>query len=368
VNGKSRRLLVRAGDDQYPVIFSDYRRQLASILKGVNQAALVSNGNVFALHGEYFLDNFIPRGVKVTPIMIGDGEGHKSRATVRRLYDHFLDIGLDRSHFVIAFGGGVVGDVAGFAASTYMRGTPFINIPTTLLAMVDASVGGKTGINHPRGKNLIGTFYQPRAVMINPEWLNTIGRREKVEGLAEIIKVGFLSSESLLKRAAEVDLDLLSDKRTIGHLVRLAIQFKADIVERDPYDRGPRMILNFGHTFAHAIEKVEGYRRYRHGSAVLAGMAGALHLSHAIKYLSADDLKKGLSHLRSFVRSLPLLKKAEEDYILPMAVDKKRKSGGNRFVVLKSIGRPGIVIVRSEKKIIESIGFMKEFVNSRGYF
>jgi 3-dehydroquinate synthase len=360
-------LIVSAGNDKYPVIFSDHRRRLASILDNSAKMVVISNATVFALHGRRLLENILPRPGRVESVMIGDGERYKTQKTANLLYDHLFDIGLGREDAIVAFGGGVVGDVAGYVAGTFKRGVKLIQIPTTLLSMVDASVGGKTAVNHRLGKNLIGTFYQPLAVAVESQWLVTLGRREMIEGIAEILKAGFLSSKKLLQEAVAISPGQVGNNQIdLLPVIRKAIKFKAGVVSRDVYDRGGRAILNFGHTFGHAIEKAEGYRRYRHGEAVLAGMIGGLYLSHATGQVSKTVMQELLQYLKPFIKRLRPLKKVTNDYVSPIDVDKKNRSGRRVFVLLAGIGRPVVRVVGSQKKVIESIEFMKAYVNSRG--
>lgn len=360
-------ITIRAGCEIYPAVFSDFRRHMANCLDVAGKVVLLSNATVFALHGKAFEKNILSSRRAVIPLMIGDGERYKTQRTVNLIYDHLFDIGLDRRDAIIAFGGGVVGDTAGYVAATFKRGVNLIQVPTTLLAMVDSSIGGKTAINHRMGKNLIGSFYQPKAVIVNPDWLATLGQREMVEGLAEIIKVGFLSSEKLLKSSVTAALRYTPDsKGKLISIIRAAIKFKAGIVARDVFDHGARAVLNFGHTFGHAIEKAEGYRRYRHGEAVMAGMAGALFLSHLTGGLSKTKLRECLRYLEPFLSHLRPLKKDSLDYVSPMSVDKKNIKGRRVFVLLDKIGSPSVRVVGSNSKIIESVELMKSFINSRG--
>jgi 3-dehydroquinate synthase len=349
------------------VVFSGFRGALNQQLSKTARVVIISNGTVFALHGQSLLKEILPANLQVESLMIGDGEKYKSKNTVNSLYDHLFDLGIDRSDTIIAFGGGVVGDTAGYVAATYKRGVNLVQVPTTLLSMVDSSVGGKTGINHRLGKNLIGAFYHPGGVLIHPAWLTTLGRREMIEGLAEIIKAGFLSSAAMLRTASGLDPEYSQvNSQDYLRLIRSAITFKAGVVAGDPYDKGRRAILNFGHTFGHAIEKAEGYRRYHHGEAVLAGMVGALHLSQKQGGLSKALLGEYLEYLIPLISHLKPLKKEVGDYISPMAVDKKNKGGKRIFVLLKRIGRPEVRAVGSMASIKESVEFMIDFVNNRG--
>jgi len=356
-------IVVNAGSGSYPVIFGDYRRRLRSILNDSPTVVVVSNATVYALYGETFVDRVLPRGHRIVPLMMGDGERHKNQKTVNRIYEHLFDIGVGRRDTIVALGGGVVGDTAGFAAATFKRGVRLVQVPTTLLAMVDASVGGKVGVNHVRGKNQIGAFYQPEAVVVDPRYLATIGFRGILEGLAEILKVGFLSSLRMIVRTSVAEPEYSSGNAdTFEKLIRSAVAFKARIVARDERDRNIRAILNFGHTFGHAIEAAEGYRRYRHGEAVLAGMIGALHLSHTVGCLGAKSLSRYIAYVEPYARYLRPLKKDITDYLSPIAVDKKNRDRTPVFVLLERIGRPVVRAVDSRRKIADAIAFMKKFI------
>jgi 3-dehydroquinate synthase len=328
---------------------------------------VVSNPTVFALHGERFIHDLLPHRDRTISLLMGDGERFKSQKTVNRLYDALFDLEFERGDVLVAFGGGVVGDTAGYVAATFKRGVRFIQSPTTLLAMADAAIGGKVGINHERGKNQIGAFFHPRAVIINADWLGTLGSREMVEGLAEIVKAGFLSSDKLLKTAAGLEpIYAISQRDDFLQVIREAITFKARIVSRDPYESGVRAVLNFGHTFAHAIETAEGYRRYRHGEALLAGMVAAIFLSHTAGRLGKRAMQGYLRILRPLAAYLKPLRKNAEAYLAPMPVDKKIVGGRLRFVLLEGIGRPVIREVRSMRRVREAVEFMQEYVNHRG--
>lgn len=362
-----RDIIVRAGSESYPVILNRHRRKLFDVPGGSNTIVVISNPTIYALHGKALVNRHLPKDRTVIPLMMGDGERFKTLRTVNALYDHFFDIGLERTDTVVAFGGGVVGDTCGYAAATFKRGIRLIHVPTTLLAMVDASIGSKVGVNHRLGKNQIGAFYPPQAVIIDPAWLVTLGSRETAGGAAEIIKAGMLSSERLLGAAMELSYEYIAAEREKWlAIIREAIRFKAKIVSRDVFDTGIRMILNFGHTFGHAIETAEKYRRYRHGEAVLAGMAGALYLSRMVGLLSDKRLDRYLDYLRPWARRLPPLRRDIDGYLAPMSVDKKNKDAKRVFVLLERIGRPKIQAVDSRSQVAEAIAAMKEFVNSGG--
>lgn len=366
---KPNNIIVRAGADRYPVMFGEYRARMSELTRQCSRIVVVSNPTVFALHGKDLTRRFFRNNRRLVSVMIGDGERYKNQRTVDALYEQFFDIGIDRYDMIVAFGGGVVGDTAGYGAATFKRGVPFVQVPTTLLAMVDASIGGKVGINHRFGKNQIGTFYQPTAVMIEPKWLATLGQREMVDGLAEILKAGFLSSERLVKAAtAAVENPVYSakTKAAISDLITRAVRFKARVISRDVNDYGIRRILNFGHTFAHAIEKAEGYGRIHHGEAVLAGMVGAIALSLRAGSLTKSLTDKYLDYLRLWVSHVPVLKAKIEDYFEALAVDKKNRGRTPVFVLLEEIGRPVVREAGNLQQVFDAIDYMRAWVNSRG--
>ncbi|MEE9441830.1 MAG: 3-dehydroquinate synthase [candidate division Zixibacteria bacterium] len=358
--------IVKAGETRYPVIFSPTRKKVATLVKESAKIVIISNPTVFALHGKRFIDKVIPHSKECHKIMIGDGEKYKTIQTINKLYDHFFDIGLSRKDTIITLGGGIVGDTGGFAAATFKRGVNLIQAPTTVLAMVDSSIGGKVGVNHALGKNLIGAFFQPQAVIVNPDWLSTLGNREIIDGFAEIIKTGFLSGPPFIKSIFSLKSDdFIKPTKNLLKLIKKSMRFKASIVARDAHESDLRRILNFGHTFGHAIEKVEGFGRYRHGEAVLAGMIGALHLSHATGNLRSKSMNEALDAIEPLVSHLNRLKNDIPAYLSPMRVDKKNENGKQIFVLLKDIGRPHITEVKSKQKISEAIRFMREYVNNR---
>ena len=315
--------------------------------------ALISNKRVFDLYGPTLLKSLEASGFNVIPWSIGDGERFKSIETVERVLRFFGESGLERSDGVVALGGGVVGDVAGFAAAIYLRGIPFVQVPTTLLAQIDSSVGGKTGVNMPSGKNLIGSFHQPAAVISDIETLTTLPARELVAGLCECVKQGAIGSRKLFKETS----DFLQAARTnnaldpsrLEQLVASHCAFKASIVAADQRedpnrsDRRSRRILNFGHTIAHALESVTDYRRFRHGEAVGHGMLVAAELSKNLGLLKQTELEL-LTKAITLCGPLPSTRDLDERAIISaIAHDKKRTAGRIHWVLLERIGRPRIV-------------------------
>ena len=306
-------------------------------------AAIVSDAKVAPLYAQR-LDAMLgaryPRRVQV---ILPAGEEHKDWASLNRIFDALLAAGCDRRTVVFALGGGVVGDMAGFAAACYMRGVPFVQVPTTLLAQVDSSVGGKTAINHPLGKNMIGAFYQPQRVLADLATLDTLPAREIAAGLAEVIKYGAIADDAFLGWL-EVHLDdlLARDAAALAHAVRRSCEIKAEVVGQDERESGLRAILNFGHTFGHAIESGLGYGAWLHGEAVACGMALAADLSVRLGLIEP-------AHARRLVR---LIERAGLPVAAPrlgaqrmlelMRVDKKAEGGEIRFVVLDAPGRASV--------------------------
>ncbi|MFY9512041.1 MAG: 3-dehydroquinate synthase, partial [Rubrivivax sp.] len=244
------------------------------------QAVIVSNPTVDALHGAALRAALAPHYAQLSQVNLPDGEAHKDWTTLNLVFDHLLRQGCDRKTVLFALGGGVVGDIAGFAAASYMRGVPFVQVPTTLLAQVDSSVGGKTAVNHPLGKNMIGAFYQPQRVLCDLGTLATLPARELSAGLAEVIKYGPIADAGFLDWIeAQMPALMARDAAALAHAVRRSCEIKADVVGQDERESGLRAILNFGHTFGHAIEAGLGYGAWLHGEAVACGMVMATELS-----------------------------------------------------------------------------------------
>lgn len=304
--------------------------RIASSGNQSGQHVVVTNPTLHALYAERLQAVLADTSIVLMP----DGERYKTLATVEALYGDFITAGLDRSGAVIAFGGGVVGDAAGFAAASYMRGVDFVQVPTSLLAMVDSSVGGKVGVDLPQGKNLVGAFKQPSLVLIDPDLLKTLPAREWRCGMAEVIKHGLLADPVLLDPA------LYTPERA-AELVERAVQVKIAVVERDPYEKGERAHLNLGHTFGHAIEQVTQYA-WPHGEAVAVGLVAALRLSYTLNHCDAalvDQVETLLAEVGLPTRAPGL--DAEALYAA-MSTDKKWISGQARFILLRGIGQPFI--------------------------
>lgn len=318
---------------------------LVSRLTRSGKVGIVTDTHVAPLHLPVLQKSLEMAGFQVVLATLPAGEENKTLAGISRIYDTFLAAGFERSTPLLSLGGGVVGDMTGFAAATILRGVPFVQIPTTLLSMVDASVGGKTGVDHAVGKNLIGAFHQPLAVLIDPAVLATLPPRELRGGLAECIKHdiirdadGFANLESNIHRAIDLDIAYLSQ------LVAHNVAIKARVVEADPFEKGERAHLNFGHTFGHAIESVSQYN-YSHGESVALGMAAAAHLAVQLGLLD-DESRRRIIQLITRA-SLPAAGLALDvgAVVDAMAFDKKVKSGRIRFVLPDRIGH---VIIRDD--------------------
>jgi 3-dehydroquinate synthase len=303
-------------------------------------------GGVAIVTNEVVAPLYLPRirkvfeNIKTTEIVVADGEQAKDWPTLNRVFDALLQARCGRDTLVVALGGGVIGDLAGFAAAIYQRGVPFLQVPTTLLAQVDSSVGGKTAINHPLGKNMIGAFHQPRAVISDVATLDTLPDRELRSGLAEVIKHGFaLDAVFVGWLESNIEKILRKDREALAYAVRRSCELKAKVVAADEREAGERALLNFGHTFGHAIETAAGYGAWLHGEAVAAGMVMAAELSERAGTLRPEDAKRvkaliGRAGLPLRGPKLPI-----ERYLELMQVDKKAVDGRVRFILLEGLGR-----------------------------
>ena len=304
------------------------------------RAVVVSVPAVARRYAPTLLRSLREAGVRGTRVLVPDGDASKSLRQAARLYEALLDAEADRGSVVVALGGGMVGDLAGFAAATYLRGVAFVQVPTTILAMVDASIGGKVGVNLGRGKNLVGAFHQPRLVWIDLATLRSLPRRERAAGLAEVVKAGAILDAdffAFLEREAERVLAL--DPEALLPAIERACAIKADVVARDERESGLRMLLNFGHTLGHAIEALSRYRGILHGEAVAIGMAFAARRSEALGLAApgtAERLEALLGRLGLPTAPPAFLRTA---YLSALRVDKKRTDARIRFVALRDIGR-----------------------------
>ena len=302
--------------------------------------AIVTNTTVAPLYLEQLSDTLQASGVQVIPIILPDGEAYKNSDTLNSIYDALLQNRCERSTTLIALGGGVIGDLTGYAAATFLRGVPFIQIPTTLLSQVDSSVGGKTGINHPLGKNMIGAFYQPQLVLADIDTLQTLPPREFSAGVAEVIKYGLIRDAKFFDWLERHMAQLMQlDESVLSEAIYRSCQNKADVVAKDEHEQGERALLNLGHTFGHAIENAMGYGVWLHGEAVAAGTMMAADLSQRMDWLSAADVARIKNSL--LAANLPLVppKLGAAKYLDLMGLDKKVENGKIRLVLQQGIGR-----------------------------
>jgi 3-dehydroquinate synthase len=337
-------LTVALGARSYPIhigvgTLRDAGRLLTPLL-AAPRSVVISNPAVAKAWLAPLRDGLAAAGIASETLLVPDGETHKNWDTLHDVLTRLLEQKAERSTTIIALGGGVVGDIAGFAAAIYLRGVPFVQIPTTLLAQVDSSVGGKTGVNHPLGKNMVGAFYQPRAVLIDPDCLATLPPRELAAGLAEVVKYGAIRERAFFDWL-EANIDALTAREppALTHAIAQSCRIKAAIVAADEREAGERALLNFGHTFGHAIEAAVGYGEWLHGEAVAAGMVLAGKLSRRVTGLGADDaarLATLLDRARLPVRPPPIPYERWTDLI---ARDKKTTAGAARFVLLEALGR-----------------------------
>ena len=302
--------------------------------------AIVTNTTVAPLYLEQLSDTLQASGVQVIPIILPDGEAYKNSDTLNSIYDALLQNRCERSTTLIALGGGVIGDLTGYAAATFLRGVPFIQIPTTLLSQVDSSVGGKTGINHPLGKNMIGAFYQPQLVLADVDTLQTLPPREFSAGVAEVIKYGLIRDAKFFDWLERHMAQLMQlDEAVLSEAIYRSCQNKADVVAKDEHEQGERALLNLGHTFGHAIENAMGYGVWLHGEAVAAGTMMAADLSQRMDWLSANDVVRIKNSL--LAANLPLVppKLGAAKYLDLMGLDKKVENGKIRLVLQQGIGQ-----------------------------
>lgn len=314
-------------------------------------ALIVSDEQVDSLYGPAAEDALRAAGMGAARITVPVGEPSKSHEQLVRLYDAALDAGLDRSSCIMALGGGVVGDLAGYAAATYLRGIRLVQVPTSLLAMVDSAVGGKTGINLPQGKNLVGSFYQPELVVADTTTLRTLAPREFAAGLAEVIKYGVIADPSLLDVLENKTTDaVMQDDALLETLICRSCEIKADVVRQDEREGGLRAILNFGHTLGHAIEQVAGYGQYLHGEAIAMGMLFAVRLSERILSFPAEDTTRLMHVLEGFDLTVAMPDLAWPELMEAMYRDKKKQAGAIGFVLAERLGRVqyGCVVPESE--------------------
>ena len=347
VNAPSRSYVVTLGDGAIA--------RLDAQLDGLRLPArrfVVSSPIVWRLHGER-LAAALPTA---EPILVPDGERSKQLQTVSRVYDALVRASADRASALVTFGGGVIGDLAGFAAATYLRGIALVHVPTTLLAQVDSAIGGKVGVNHALGKNLIGAFYQPHAVIVDPTLLTTLPRREFRAGLYEVVKYGMIASATLFDRIRrERDAIFAKDPAVLADIIAASCRIKADVVSADEQESGQRRILNFGHTAGHALEAVTKYRRYRHGEAVAYGMLVAAELAAARGALARDDQAALVSLIASLGPLPPIADVPAAELVDSMRHDKKVSAGRLHVVLPTAVGTTTIVDDVTEAELVTAL-------------
>lgn len=339
-----RTLKVNLGDRSYSIhVGEKLLSRTGEFLKQVGcggKVGIVTNPTVAALYLRPVEESLSRSGFEVTSILVPDGEEHKNSTSLSLIYDRLISDRFERNASIVALGGGVIGDLAGFAAATLLRGISYVQIPTTLLAQVDSSIGGKTGINHQQGKNLIGAFYQPRLVLSDLEVLRTVPRREFVSGLAEVIKYGIIADPGLfvlLEQQIGRLIDL--DRKLLEEIVAVSCAIKAKVVEKDERESDYRAVLNFGHTIGHALEAVTGYGRFLHGEAVAIGMNGAASIS--VNQGVCDEPSFKRIHRLIGAAGLPARMPSDIsplDIVKSMEVDKKSAEGRIKFVLCEGIG------------------------------
>jgi 3-dehydroquinate synthase len=337
---------ISLAERSYPIYIGPGLLGSAASWQGLPRAAvavIVTNTTIAPLYAHRLQSALAAHYPRIVTIELPDGEAHKHWHTLDLIFDRLLAEGCDRKTVLFALGGGVVGDITGFAAASYMRGVPFVQVPTTLLAQVDSSVGGKTAINHPRGKNMIGAFYQPLRVLCDLDVLSSLPERELSAGLAEVIKYGPIADEAFLGWIEDnLDALLARDPSALAHAVQRSCEIKAWVVGQDEREGGLRAILNFGHTFGHAIEAGLGYGEWLHGEAVGCGMVMASDLSVRQGFMPAaflERMQQLVERARLPVRGPAL---GAERYLELMRVDKKAEGGEMRFVLIEALGRAGM--------------------------
>ena len=363
-----KKVLVSLGDRSYPIIVgSGLLERAGTVLAGMGFArppVVISNRRVLHLHGDRILASLGEAFGPAKVLRIGDGERFKDQATLNRIYEGLFRAHADRRSWILALGGGVVGDIAGFAAATYMRGIPYVQVPTTLLAQVDSSVGGKVGINTARGKNLLGAFCQPRAVLADTDVLKTLPRRELASGLYEVVKCGAIRSVSLLhflnRKLPEI---LRLEPRALTRVIIEAVSIKARVVSVDEREAGGRMVLNFGHTVGHALEAATEYRRFKHGEAVAWGMIAAAGFAENGVGLTADERAR-LTGLIHRIEPLPPLRGIPAARVWrAIRLDKKNQGETMRMVLLPNLGATRILEVSDWERLRR---YLAGFLERRG--
>ena len=350
---------VELGADSYEILIGEnILSNVANFITAsnfTNKVLIVTDTNV-----EKFIDKLTApladKKINFDVVTIPAGESSKNLRVAEKIYTRAIELGLDRKSPIIPFGGGVVGDLTGFVAATYMRGVPFIQVPTTLLAQVDSSVGGKTAVNHELGKNLIGAFYQPKAVFIDVDTLQTLPEREIKSGLGEVVKYGIISDAEFFKYLEDNAEKILNrDVDTLTHIIKRSCEIKAEVVSADEKESGLRKILNFGHTVGHAVEQLTGYEKYRHGEAVSIGMVGAAMLSWELGKINFNDVAR-LKDLLDKLQLVTTCEGVDVDDVCKVALRDKKVIGGKiSWILMRGIGDVEITDEVTEPEIKKAL-------------
>ena len=333
------------------------------LIKSAQKVLLVSNPIIFQQYGQRAIASLAKAGFQVSDCILPAGEQYKTLASIQKIYDAALAHRLERGSAMVALGGGVIGDMTGFAAATWLRGIAVVQTPTSLLAMVDASIGGKTGVNHPQGKNLIGAFHQPRLVLIDPQVLKTLPGREFRAGMAEVIKYGVIWDEDLftqLEQGKQLDQQQYIDDELLQTILTHSCQAKADVVSQDEKEAGLRAILNYGHTIGHAVESLTGYRSVNHGEAVAIGMVAAGRIAVEMGLWEEDATQRQFELIQK--AGLPTQLPTELDIaaiLEALTADKKVKAGKVRFVLPTRIGQATVTDQVTSEVIRRVLGRMQ---------
>lgn len=350
---------VNLQDRSYPIyIGADVLPAIGSLSRSLDlsgRGALVTNPVVSSLYSQRVLSSFEEHGIALSLLEVPDGEEFKSLREAGALYEKLLPLGLDRRSPIVALGGGVIGDLVGFVAATFMRGLPLIQVPTSVVAQVDSSVGGKVGVNLPQAKNMVGAFYQPCLVLSDVCGLRTLPAREFRAGLAEVVKYGVIADKVFFEwLEANISTILEGEERVVIHSVKTSCQIKAALVERDERDEGIRAVLNFGHTVGHALEAATGYGKFSHGEAVAIGMAAAARISYQMG-LCAEQVAVRLERLLGRIGLPTKLPLDPIDIVKAMSYDKKVRKSLNTFVLTKDIGAVTVAPILDPLQALEHL-------------
>lgn len=353
-----QRLGIDLGERSYEILIGlGLRKRVGEFIKAVfnpSHVVIITHPSINSIYGEEVASSCIDQGWTTDIIEVPEGESSKNLGQAEKLYDRLLELNCDRKSALVALGGGVIGDLVGFVAATYQRGIHFVQVPTTLLSQVDSSVGGKTAVNHPKGKNMIGAFYQPRLVVTDLETLRTLPSKEYRAGLAEIVKYGVISDAKLFEFLETHYKDILNlDHNCLSYIIETSCAIKARVVEKDERESHHRMILNFGHTLGHAIESLTDYSRFIHGEAVAMGMVRAAELSYSMEKCSKEVPRRLEALLKNLGLPVEMPGLDSKAVIESLCHDKKTMDHKIKFILVKEIGSIEIVDHMPESEILK---------------